>query len=466
MKIGLVGQSYRERSLPFDAQRTINMYPVADPQGKQVSALYGTPGLTTFGVAGAGAVRGVFAAANGRAFVVSGAGLYEVVSAGTTTLLGTLDSASGIVLLDENGLQLGICDGTKLYILTYATNVFAAVTDIDLPSPVGTLTFIDGYFVVSITGTGKFYISALYNGLSWSALDFATAESSPDVLVRVINAVGQLWLFGDKTTEIWSNTGDSAFPFQRISGAKMEQGCAAPFTVLSLDNSVFWVGADERGTGIVFRAQGFTPSRVSTHAIEEILQRAGTSNLSAYSYQADGHVFYVITGGSLETTLVYDLSTQLWHERAFLNSAGNLEPHLASCLMFVFGYHLVGDRRNGNIYKLSQDVYSDNGDEILRERTYTHLADEDKRIRYNRLQVDFETGVGLQSGQGSDPLVTLYFSNDGAKTWSSGYTQSIGRAGDYRKQVVFRRLGYTEQRTFRIRITDPVKIAIIGSYLS
>lgn len=465
MKISLVGASNQERSLPFDAQRTINFYPVLDQQGKEVSALYGTPGLTLFSTAGTGPVRGVFAAANGRAFVVSNSGLYELSSAGVSTLLGSLESASGIVSIDENGLQLAICDGTKVYILTYATNVFAKVTDSDLPLA-GTLTFIDGYFVITKNSSGAFYISALYDGTTWAALDFATAESSPDELLRVYNAVGQLWLFGTKTTEIWTNTGASAFPFERISGAKMETGILAPHSAVAVDNSVFWIGRDNIGSGIVYRAQGFSPQRVSTNAIELLLQQATTpSTLRAYTYQQDGHTFYVITGGGMGTTLVYDISTQLWHERAYLNQFGAFEQHLGACGMYAFNQQLVGSRLNGKIYIMSSTVYSDDGDEIASERIYTHISDENQRARFNQLEIAMETGVGNQSAPGVDPQITLWLSKDGGRTYSTGYSASFGAIGKYLTRAVFRRLGIMYEVTFKVRITDPVKRVLIGSYL-
>lgn len=465
MKIGLVGPSYQERSLPFDAQRTINLFPILDQQGKEVSALYGTPGLTSFATAGTGPIRGNFAAANGRGFVVSGSGLYELTSSGTATLLGTLSTSSGIVLIDENGLQLAIADGTFVYILTYNSNTFAQVADVDLPQS-GTLTFIDGYFVVNQNSSGKFFISALYDGTSWDALDFATAESSPDNLLRVCNAVGQLWLFGSKTTEIWTNTGALAFPFERISGAKMEVGILAPYSAIAVDNSIFWIGQDNIGFGIVYRAQGFSPSRISTNAIELLLQQAPSpTTLRAYTYQQDGHTFYVITGGGLTTTLVYDISTQLWHERAYLTTAGTFEQHLGACGMYAFGRQLVGSRINGKVYSMSLSVYSDDGDEIAAERTYTHLSNEDERIRYNQLVISMETGVGNQLAPGVDPQITLWISKDGARTWSNGYTTSFGRVGKYLTRAVFRRLGIVTDMVFKIRITDPVKRALIGSYL-
>lgn len=466
MKIGLVGGSYQDYSLPFNAERSVNLYPVFDKQGKEVSALYGTPGLSLFGTAGVGACRQNFAAANGRGFVVSGANLWEIDNAGDTINRGTLLQSSGNVTIAENGLQLAICDGANLYIFTYSSNAFAQVTDPDLPT-CGTVTFIDGYFVVNKVGTGSFYRSALYDGTSWNSLDFATAESSPDNLVRVYNALGQLWLLGSTTSEIWTNTGSSAFPFQKISGGKLDVGILASCTAIALENSIIWLGQDDNGRFSVYQTTSVVPSVISPEPINlRFSQATLPEEIVSYTYQEQGHNFVVFTGGGLETSLVYDLSTKLWHERAYLNSEGEYEQHLGYCCMSIFGKQLVGSRVDGKIYEMSMDFYSDNGDSLLRERIYTHLVDEFKRIRYNKLNLGFETGVGLQSGQGQNPLVTLQLSKDGARTWSTSYTTSIGRVGAYTTNVNFRRLGIAQQMTFRIKISDPVKVAICGSYLS
>lgn len=466
MKIDLVGASYQEWSLPFNAERSVNLYPVLDKRGKDVAALYSVPGKSLFGVAGLGQCRGAFAAANGRGFIVSAATLYEIDSAGVATSRGSLLTSAGNITIAENGLQLAICDGSKVYIFTYATNVFELVTSPNIPVA-GTITFIDGYFVVNKVNTGSFYISSLYDGLTWDALDFATAESSPDSLVRVINALGQLWLLGSVTSEIWTNTGAAAFPFQKISGGKLDVGIAAPNTAIAIDNSLIFLGQDEYGTNSVYRTTSVSPTEISTTPITLLLNNAtNIDEIVAYAYQQDGHIFYALTGGGLETTLVYDLTTKLWHERAYLNSAGDYETDRGYCAMFIFNKQLLGDKENGNVYELSQDYYSDNGDSLLRERIYTHLFDDNKRIRYNKLNIGFETGTGLQTGQGINPLVALQLSKDGAKTWSTSYTTTIGRAGAYQTQVTFRRLGIAQQMTFRIKISDPVKVAITGSYLS
>jgi len=465
VKIGLVGPTAQAWSLPFNAERTVNLFPVLDKRGKEVAALYGTPGIETISTVGVGGIRGCFSAQNGRAFIVSGSTLYEIDSVGAATSRGALNQSSGNITIAENGLQLAICDGTTVYILTYASNAFAS------PSSPGygtaaTIVFLDSYFIVNKVDTGELYISTQYNGLLWAALDFATAESSPDGLSRVVAAVGQLWLLGTSTTEIWTNTGAAAFPFQRISGANLELGISAPHSAVAVKEALVWLGEDRFGTGGVYMATGIRPQKISTEPIELLLQKATKrSEIVAFAYQQQGHTFYILTGGGLATSLVYDFTTKMWHERAWLNDEGEFELHRASCCMFAFNKHIVGDRENGKIYNMSMDVYDDAGQPLRRERIYTHLVDEGKRMRYNSLEIGFEVGVGLQNGQGSAPVCSLQLSKDGAKEWSTSYNASIGAVGKYQTKVTFRRLGIAETMTFRVYVTDPVKVAMSGSYL-
>jgi hypothetical protein len=465
MKLGLVGPSYQERSLPFDAQRTINLYPALDEsqQGKEVSALYGTPGLALFNTFGLGPIRGMFSSTNGRAFAVSRSEFYEIFEDGSSTLRGTLNSSFSNVTMEENPTQLAICDGEDIYIFTYGTDAF---TTPSLPfTPALTLGYLDGYFVANTT-MGQFYISDLYDGSSWNALDFATAEGTPDGLVRVFGALGQLWLLGDRTTEIWYNSADVDFPFARQPGARMETGLAAAHTVVCIDNTIVWLGKNKDGQGTVYRAAGFTPQRISTFAIEyQINKSTDLSGIRAYAYQQDGHLFYCLTGGNLETTLCMDLSTGLWHERAYLEETGLYSTHLATTCVYAFGKHLVGDKTRGNIYEMSLDYLDDAGRPIKATRVFTHLSNEGKPFTINRLQVDFEYGVGTTTGQGEDPVAHLRISRDGARTWGPLHTKRIGKMGQYLTRCEWRRLGITNDIiTYEITISDPVRRAICGAY--
>lgn len=478
MKIPFSGPSAQQTSLPFNAERTINFYTIADKEGKNQTALYGTPGLELFSTAGTGPGRGSFTAAgSGRYFVVSGAFLFEITSDGTATQRGTLLTGSGPAIIKENGVQLMVSDGTYGYIFTYATNVFAQITDPDFPIA-GTVDFIGGYFIVNEVLTGKFYISDLYNGLAWQALNFATAESSPDNLLRVIAVQGQLWLLGSVSSEVWTNTGSSRFPFELISGAVVDMGVLGAYLAEAIDNTLIMVGQNREGSRIVYRMTGFTPQRISTEPIEKLLATiTDLSTARTWKYQEQGHVFLVITGGGMETSLCYDLTTQLWHERAFLNIEGDYEPHRGADCSVAFGKIMVIDRRTGQIYRMGLDLYSDNGFALPADRIFTHLSEENQNIHFGNLTVDLEQGVGRTNPFSfifspktekifSNPQIQLSLSNDGGRTWLINQLKPMGKIGAFLTRVIFYRLGAARVRTFRIRITDPVKRAIVGLYLN
>lgn len=482
MKLPLVGGSAAERYAAYDSTRTINLYPVADPSGKEEYALYGTPGTTidNFGFS-TSVGRGIFNTHDDQVYSVAGDVLVRWRGGlGTDSYSGVILTTSGFVSFADNGVQLAVCDGTSLYILTYATDTFAKVTDPDLPASVGSVTFIDGYFVVNENDTGKFYISALYDGTSWASLDFATAESSPDDLLRVLNVNGQLFLFGKYTSEVWYNSGNSNFPFERISGGKLEVGILSPNTAIELDNSVFWVGQNKTGRGVVYRAEGFSAKRISNAFVERTIQQAtqylDVPDLKAYTYEEEGHIFYCITGEDLETTLCYDLTTGLWHERAGWNpDDGTLTPHIVNDVATRQGIIWCSSRLNGDLLKMSLDYYQD-ADlyPIVSKRIFPTISNEDVRQRYNQLVISMQNGVGTEAGRAPsnledatvNPSISLRISPDGGQSWSSSYSKPIGREGQYSKRVAFRRLGTYKQMTIELTISDVVRKCLIGAYLT
>lgn len=462
MDAGVVGGSSQQVSLPFNAERTINMYAVLDQQGKKPASLYARPGNFLFATLGSGPGRGGFTATNGRCFIVSGSEVYELLASGTGIVRGNLLTSSDDVTMAENGVQLAICDKRDLYIFNYSTNLFQRVVNPNLPSA-ASVCFLDGYFIVNRSPTsGIFQISAPYDGFTWAALDFATAESLPDSLLRVGVIFGQLWLFGDLSIEPWNNTGSLSFPFQRVnSSSQLSVGVVAPSTVLEFDNTAFWVGKDKKGSGIVYRADGYSPRRVSTEAIELRLQAAPSiSTLRAIAYQEAGHTFYIITGGGMETALVYDVSTKLWTEWAYFNSMGNYELPLTNDLINAFGKTIALDRTSGKVYEQSSKYYSDNGDEIACDRIFTHIFDNGNPFIIKNLTVNFETGVGNTTV--TNPKAMLYLSNDGGRTFYTYYEAALGAVGNFLTRVVWWRLGRHRQCTFRVRVTDSVKRVITG----
>jgi hypothetical protein len=464
--IPFVGPSYQARSLNADAQRAINCYVEMDQSSPRAPlALYGTPGLRKVATAAAGVgCRGAISE-NGYAWLVIGGYVYRMNSSYVMTLAGTIGTASGQIGIASNGSELLIVDGFTGYIVNTVANTVTQITDPDFPNGVRRATYQDGYFIVTGDGSQAFYISQLLNGGSWDGLDFASAEGSPDDTIGCISDHRELWLFGQTSAEVWVNTGNADFPFERSGNTFIEHGCAAAGSIEKLDNTVFWLGADDRGSGIVWRANGYTPMRVSTHAVETAI--AGYATLSdafAFTYQQEGHGFYVLTFPSANATWVYDVATQLWHERAYRDTnTGDLSEWRASAHCVLNNVHIVGDIDDGRIYALDLDYYTDDEAPILRLRASQTQSQLQDRLFYKTLQIDMETGVGLPVGQGSAPLMMLRYSNDGGHTWSSYKTQTVGSIGAYGARCLFNRLGAGRNRVWEISMSDPVKFAVFGA---
>lgn len=463
MNIPFVGPSYTSRSVNFDAQRSVNLYPEVDEsqQGKSVVALIGTPGLEVFCTLPTSPVRGLWACSNGRFFAVGGNKLYEVGKDSSVTSRGTLDTASGPVSMADNGTQLCIVDGPNGYIFKFYDNTLTKVTSTAWRGSTR-VSYQDGYFIFNEPNTGTFYISGLNDGTDINSLDFASAEGNPDNIVGHISDHRELWMFGDSTVEVFFNSGNADFPFERIQGAFIEHGCAAPFSIAKLDNSVFWLGKDSRGKGMVYRASGYQPQRISTHAVELAIQSYDDiSDAVAYTYQQEGHSFYVINFTGANTSWVFDVATGLWHERAYTTAEGTLGRHRGNYHSIPFGDHLVGDYESGKIYRMDLDVYSDAGNPITRMRTAAHVSQDLKYLFWSSFQIDMETGVGPAGSL--EPQAMLQWSDDGGHTWSNEYWVSMGWTGKYKTRALWRRLGRSRDRVFRVIITDAVKVVIIGA---
>lgn len=449
--------SYQAESLPLSAQRLVNMYAEVTPtQAKSRIALFGTPALTLHQTVGDGPIRGKIKM-NGKVFVVSGQALWRVESNGTATNIGVI-LGTGLVDMEHNGVQIAVLTGTGPNDLFMATETTVTpVSDPDYPGATS-VAFLDGYFLFTRTGTGQFFISGSYDGSVFDPLEFATAEGSPDNLVRVIVDHREAWLCGEETTEVWYNSGNADFPFERASAANIERGIIAKRSAVNLDNTIFWVGDDR----IVYRADGYTPRRISTHAIEKVLEDfPGLGDLVAFAYTQGGHAFYVLKKPGA-FTFVYDVATGFWHER----ESHNRPDYRVSTYCTAFDLHLVGDDSNGNIYRLDTSTYSgENGETVICRAASPPIWAEAETAVMNNLIIDMEAGVGLTNGQGSDPQIMLRWSDDGGHTWSNEKWRSMGKIGEYRRRARWDRLGqFRGPRVLEISVSDPVKRVVLGAY--
>jgi hypothetical protein len=397
-RIGLVGGSYTSQSRNADDSLCMNWYPEAieNPSGKVASALYPTPGLQQFVALPDTPVRGQITT-NGRAFAVGGASFCEVLSNGTTANVNVIANDSLPISMAAGTTQILIASAGLCYVFDMTTNTMTAI-------PAGTLTgvsqvgYCDGFFLAFLVNSHTFQASALLDATNWPGASIGSTNVFVDNGLAMLVDHREVWLFGLSRSVVYYDSGNSPFPFDVVPGGMIEQGIVAGNSPVRLDNSVFWLGGDERGNGVAWRAQGYTPARVSNHAVEFAWQGYSTiSDAVGYSYQDQGHSFWVLYFPTAQKTWVYDVATGQWHERGHWNVAnGTFTAHTSQNHMMAFGKHLVGDWSSGKIYQMSIAFYADGESPIRRVRRCPHVSTEQEWIFHHQLQVDLETGLGPQ----------------------------------------------------------------------
>lgn len=462
-------------SKAYSCQRLLNVYPESSPtKAASPVLILGRQGLKPWGVAGMGPIRGS-EVMSGVLYVVSGNTLYSVSSLGVATSIGTI-AGTGFVCMSNNGRlggpgnQLVIATGSAwveyldgyfiwgrdvtvggsnlAYLYNATTTAFGQIADPDL----------------FLSGDGKFQISAVLDGSSYDALDFATAESSPGRLIRGKVDGADLLLFCEDVAEPWYNSGNADFTFERQNQTVIRKGIMGTYTIALLDNTTFWIGKDKEAGGgpIVYRlAGGLQGQRISTHAVEDALATVTDWSLvRCISYIINGHAFFQIILPN-QTSWVYDCASLHWHEEStFLLGRWQGNSH-----SYAYSKHIIGSCNSGALWSLDPDYfYDDASTPIEREMVSIPIGGDATWKTLASFQLDLETGVGLVTGQGSDPQAMLQLSQDRGHNWGGEKWRGFGTGGDYAKRVIWRQLGFFREIAVRLRITDPVPVRIINYF--
>lgn len=436
--------SYQHRSLPVSAQRMVNCYlEIAPPGAKSPVAILSSYGIAPRMTVGT-LIRGG-TVVNGLPYVVSGDGLYRV-NASSAVRLGTVAGIDRVTVTGD-GSNVAVCANETLYI--YDGTTVAPVSDPDFPGA-SWAGFLDGYIPIIEPESGRLWINETpYVPTGWNALDFTTAEGAPDDLLWGVISHREFYAFGRETTEIFYNSGDADFPLSRTASGFIEIGILGPGAAVASDNGIYFVGHD----GLVYRLSGYSPERVSTHAIEQAIERYTDKTCSAMTWTEGGHKF--VAFHFTEGSWVYDISTQLWHERA---SAGHTRwrPQIA---LNAYNRTYVGDYSSGALGVLDPDTFTEWGQTLRASCTAPSVAEENAYLFHSALELQFEQGVGNTTV--AEPQVMLDWSDDGGRTWSSEHWRSLGAMGAYKSRAIWRRLGRSRDRVYRYAISDPVRRTLV-----
>lgn len=389
-------------------------------------------------------LRGLFTF-RGVLHAVRGDTLYSVDSAGDPTTLGTIGSLGGPVDMAANLTQLCITDGTALYVYDGTT-----IETVANWTPGARIAFLDQRIIGIQADSQRFGWTALGNAKSVAALDFASAEGSPDNLVSMLSSDRELLLLGETTGEVWYSVGGAAV-FQRADSEFLQYGCAAAHGAQMAGDTPVWLGRDKAGQALVLAGRG---QRVSTRAIEERFEGRDLAQARAFAYSDGSQTFYCLNVPGLDTTLVYDLRFQQWHERAELVK-GNYRQWRARCHAFAYGRHWVGDN-DGNLYRMDPTVHTIAGSTLCRDRISPVISHPGRRrLRFPGMELVCEKGTGGQ--------VMLRWSDDNGATWSGWRVESAGAVGQYARRVRFNRLGSAYDRVLQVRMTDDAPFSPIAA---
>lgn len=470
-----VGPTYRSQSPLADGEECFNWYMERmESEGASVErALYPAPGFELFAAIPKGGCRALLED-EGRAWTLIGGQLEELFETRVVTDRGAVmltDNNPGTLV--TNGVaapdgELMITTGGRVYILNLTTNVVATPTAGGLPIGATMGGMLDAYFLVLDAVTGQFKISPLNGGLVWDITQSATRSIAPDPWKALLVGLREVWLFGGKTTEVWYDAGAYPFPMAPVPGAFMKYGIAAPFSAKYLKDSAIWLATTPDGSREVVKAQGYSPIRISTHAVEYALSRyARVDDAIASTYQDQGHSFYLLHFPSANATWVFDLTTNAWHRRGTWNLAqARFDAQRAQYHAYAFNQHLVGDAATGSIHHMDVALGLDvDGGPLRRVRAAPNLNNELRRVPTQEFQLHLEPGLGLAVGQGSDPQVMLRISRNGGKTFGNIRTRGAGKMGEYKKRVIWRRCGAGRNTVFEIAVSDPIPWRILGAFL-
>lgn len=461
LEIPFTGPTLAGRSGRVNAERTVNLYPVVNtPTDKGTVTLYADAGTRKIGTAGNGARRSNGVSFLGDQYYVNGTSLVRHQPGGAIGSVGTLASTPGRVTIAAGFNKMALADGQNVY--TWDGSSFTTVSSPPFTRPTH-ITYLDGYFMVNDADTDDWYLSAINDPTSWAAADVKAAEARGDGALALTSNDEDVFVFGNESYEVYTNNANPDFPFERYAGGVGQFGIAAPHSLVASSAGIFWLASVKEGGFAIMQMIGTTPQRISPDWLGWELEQL-TNVADAWGFVANiaQRWRYQLTLPGAERTYVYDLTSQMWYEReSYGFTYSTIGGH---GFIPQRNLHVVGDARNTNVNELTFDVYTENDQPLVRSRRTQVVHRTKQRMTFNALHIDMETGVGLTAGQGSAPVVSLRYSDDGGDSWSDWIDGSLGAIGERHVEIVFYRLGTSRQRIFEIRVSDPVETVLIGAH--
>ena len=368
---GFVGGSAQSASRSLNVERSVNLITRVGDSGtpKVPAAMVNAPGCHPELLLPSGPIRGLYSLNGQQAWAVAGTSLYELFPNHTATLVGSVTASTRPVTWacnGANGYQLLLCSQPNGYLVDLVTGAFSQVVDDGFPTNCAMVAECSGYALALAAQSNQVNMSTPVDFSAWDGLDFLRVQTN-DPIVSMVSANNLVYLLGGQQSQVWYPSGDTT-PFSPVQGVQIETGTAAMFSAIAVGEApssvLLWVSRNDNGQGMVYAMNGYSPQRVSSFAVEQMLQQQPRlDDIIAWTYQQDGHTFAVFYIPSNDTTWAFDTQAPQgmnWAERAIWDSnAIRWFPHIGRCHCFAWGKHLVGSRLNGAIYEMSPAYPSD-----------------------------------------------------------------------------------------------------------
>lgn len=462
MEVSFSGGAYETFSKDLNAQECVNFFTHVDQSGGTASSvLRGTPGLKRWcNTSNTSEVR-MLHTFNGLLYAVVGKKVYQISPSGNASALsGSLNTSNGPLSSAHSATELMFVDGSYGYVIseTDGDATFSEIGDDAFPESPKTVTQQDGYFLVTLSGSGRLYLSGLNQATSWNDTQYFNAEGNPDNSINAISSHRDIVVFGEKTIEFWYNSGNTV-PFDRKPGFTQEIGIGARHSLVKFNNLLYFL-TDKKQIAVL---TGNNPKIISTKAIDHQIEQYSVYDDAVGMFaEIEGNSFYILTFSDAKVTWCYNVATGMWNQ---LSSGSTMSSGAwrGSCTERIDGKVIVGDIENGRLYQMDFGTYTDNLQPIVRKRTSMAIRKENKNMFHGELEIMFDSGWGLDgTAQGDDPEVMMTYSDDGGHTWSDEVWRNVGKLGQYANRTVFYRLGSSRHRNYRITVSDPVKWIITG----
>lgn len=474
MRIELISTPYDGKSVISSGQECVNLYAEIndkDPQAPAKVTYYPMPGSVLYSDPNFERnARGSYRTSIGTGYYVVGPNVYFLNSSGVLIFIGAIADIASQIIFADNGIVCVMVDGVNGYVIDLQTNALGIITD---PNFYGAdyVAQLDTFFIFNYPDTNLWYISvsnADYTQLTttggFDPLDIAAKSGFNDPIVGIITVHGELWLIGDLTTEVWIGTGAADFYFQRQQGAYINHGCAAQYSIATIDVLVCFIMQDQQGNGIIVQGQGYDITEISTpRVVSEIKKYSTLEDAIGFCFQIEDHAFYALVFPTASKGWIYDFKTKQWAEWNWIDDNGNFLRPRANCCMFVNGVNLVGDWENGRLLKLDIDVYTDDGQPLVWVRTFPHMVNNNNKVTYLSFQADLQPGT--IEDQTDDPQISLSWSDNKGVSYGNPVLQSIGMTGGYTVVPKWSRLGQARDRVFKLSCSANAKQSLNGGFI-